>query len=833
MSLNNENLNKSNNSQNNGSYKGIKDLPIQNNEKLNSEDENLKLKGHNETNTTPFGRSIEEIAEDSEKEKFKQLPDELKNKGWKLNKNILKIPVPKSECYLAIELINRIKKDIRIINEYDYWWIGKDLKEGFHKSYKKFFYEHHEPRNKFLMRFKPNDLELDESFLNDSEIVADLSEYNVENILVYNYQILKDHDEEEDDFEDIEERFKYPTFESYPEPVKKEVLEIHGKNLFLEHLMESVSWKHQGDIKTIKLELLAVGTAYISINKDKIDSVHTYLNAPKGKGKTDATNGVKEAQPDQYVVDLPSFSSKSLFYGKDKILSPICNLLFLDDTNLTPDTIELLKLVFDNERLTKVHMTVLDGKFVKLPLPRLFKGIVNRAKDDLDSELGDRCYINSLEDTKENNPLDVKNKIKEKNIVIIDNENLNFKLKACYQYLIDEIITNDIHFFNPMLLFFNVQEHDNRNINHYLALSKGMMFYNYPKRKKIGNVLIGSYEDIKNTLDIVSKDFKIQKDKLSNTERLIINFLKNDDENDIYTYKIIGNALSLNDDTIRKNIKGRDNQVGLEAKGYIKITAPEEEYQPSIITLIKEDYSNSESIPQTPETYISLLKKNPLLVKRSIIINFITSRHILINDNIEKKLEKFLEKDSHGLDSYNSLCDMLEEFNSIIEKDNNVIYRNSDSHIKYEEDTHSKNVVKNINEEIFSFISDFERSLSEDAKHKEKPEKTKQKKNITQPNKSLHSLKDKNSNKDSRSHIHKNIYEILNQHGNLTIDGLNKFCDRLDDDLSESMRIMARELKFLEENLYLNHDNKTKKYHIKTEFTDYYKDKLEGLKDED
>lgn len=262
--------------------------------------------------------------------------------------------------------------------------------------------------------------------------------------------------------------------------------------------------------------------------------------------------------------------------------------MFLDDIKFTNDIIELLKLLLDNERKNKTHKTVVDHELVDIKLEGIFLGLLNRAKDDLDSELADRCYLNSLE---ENNPY-IKNKIKLNNITNIKNDNFNFKLKCAYQYLIDKKIT----VYNPMLLFFDVEKHDHRNINHYLSLANGMVFYNYDKRKTIDNITIGSYKDIENTLNIVVEDFTVQKDKLLDSHKKVLNELETDP--DCNTTKKLEGATGLSNETVRTKLRD------LELKGYIKISKePEYQFDPSeyeFIKSYKEDLKENSTLPMLP-----------------------------------------------------------------------------------------------------------------------------------------------------------------------------------------------------------------------------------------
>jgi hypothetical protein len=770
----------------------------------------------NLNNENPLGVHVEDIINPiGDNNLYKPLPDKLTVKGWILNKNTLKIPVFETEYYLNIEY-----KKTKNSRDFSYYWSYKDNKKGMNYKAKIFLNEELTVRTTKLLEYaKANRIEVDKSFFIDPEIIDPLNEYNIEQILKENYQITTDLLKEDPEFKD---RFKYKKFKDYPENVQKEAIEIIEKNEFLNYLLNSVSWKHQGDIKTAKLLLLSMATIYIK------EPVHQILNAEKGKGKTDVFNRVKEVQPDQYIIDLVSFSVKSLYYGKDNILNNQYNILIIDDVKFTNDIIELLKLLLDNERKKKIHRTVIDGKYNEMELEGYFLGLINRAKDDLDSELADRCYLNSLEDNKE---YKIKNRIKENNIINIDpyNERFNLILKCSYQWLIDK----EIKVYNPMLLFFEVQKHERRNINHYMALSKGMTFYNYNQRKTIDGITIGSYEDIKATLNIVVDDFQVQKDKLTDPEKKVIDELENNPEHD--TNKLLANALGLNHKYINELVKGRDNQNGLEAKGYIETTLEDKgSYNINTYTLLKtyKNPPNTNLIYTVPTEFIYCMSKNHLLVKQAIIINYLNSLYILINKYIEKKINSFIKNNGHSLENYNNLCLMLEDFNNFIKNDNNIIYLNSNSNITSKMFIEHNDIVKNINNEIFILLSDFQGSKQKVSKPTETVLKQKQGKKIPEDNKTVRHFRTEKDNKELRKVIQKEIYETLTKHGSLTKSNIIKYIPIFEKDPDSNYYIISKELDHLVD-MSLIEKNNDKYNRVYPDFEDHYNKNLKGLECED
>jgi len=525
-----------------------------------------------------------------------------------------------------------------------------------------------------------------------SELPYLLGKYSIESLMSENFKILQTQKEKEA----YDEQYPYKTFEDYPEHIQEEAIKIIEKNTFFTELLDSIGWKHEGDKETAMVLLLGCASVYIG------EPVHQILNAERGEGKSDTFNRVKELQPEQYNVDLVSFTVKSLYYGNKQLLNDEFNILWIDDVKLVEDMVELLKLILDNERKYKSHKTVINQKFEEMELEGYYLGLINRAKDDIDMELIDRCYLNSLS---ENNKRKIKNKIKEK---IVRNdmqyyENNTFILKACYQYLIDK----EIKVYNPLLLFLDVDEYSNRNISHYLEFMKAMSFYNYHKRQKIDDTTIGSFEDIAIVLNIISKEFTIQKDKLTDLEKSIINELEKNPENN--TNQKLATALERTSERIGQIIRGRDNQLGLKDKGYISVeTVDKGHFNQNEYTLLKsyKEDPNNEIIYQTLKNFTCLMSENHLLTKKAIIVNFLEYKLVLINKYIEKKLTTFLENTKIEIDSYSSLCELIDSFYNDIKEDNDVIYIDSSKKITKKDLKYHNKFITNINNEVFLLLSE-------------------------------------------------------------------------------------------------------------------------------
>lgn len=758
---------------------------------------------------------------------FETLPKELTAKNWKLEKNKLLIPVSEN----SIDYFT-IVKDNDTRNQPTYYY-SFERKENNNKPYnlsqsiqRANFIDIKDIKRDNEVIELSTELELfkDENtakkFINS--LLPEINKHNIKDLLKNNYDLLATIPE---DTQEIDKKFKYQTFEDYPENIQKEAIKIIESNKFLDELLNSIAWKHEGDKKTAKELLLSIASIYIE------EPVHYFLNAERGLGKTDIFNRVKELQPEQYIVDMVSFSAKYLFYTVKEEqyneLHPKYNILIIDDIKLTNEIIELLKLLLDNEREEKIHKTLVDQKPVKLDLPMMFLGLINRAKSDIDRELIDRCFIGVLETLKPIPEKNVKNKIKEVSFRDMDilHEKNNLILRACYQYLIDK----EIKVYNPYLLFFNVEEHSNRNIKHYISLMKAMSFYNYNQRQTIDNTTIGSHEDIDQVLNIVATDFNIQKDKLTELQKRIIDELETNEDNN--TYKKLEIALKTGYDVISKAITGRENQLGLEAMEYVEVIRSDIPREPNIVKF-KKSYksSNERKNYKTFKTFQCLIEKNPLLLKRTIIINYLDIRHILINKEVCIYIINFLKNNDFNIDSYTGLCEMIDQFIKSIKKDiQDLIYLDCTDNISLEElKYHNKKVSENI-QKIHTYIPNtiFDTSMSDKKKTTKNTLNQNRKKKTYKTLKNSKSLITKNSNEDHRKELHKIIYENVKIKGTKHKPRLIENMIIPNDNLLNPKKI-NKEIQYLLDNYYIEIDKL--EITILESFDKYYNEKLINLK---
>ncbi len=459
------------------------------NEKIKEENKNIE-------------KDIKELKDkelESSNLEYEKLPQELYDIGWFLNKNELLITYDYRPSWWYEEDNSRMNDEffysvLKESDNYEICWKTKE--EGTTKIYpissifktKKFITIIDDDRNRKLGQNAVNgDLPRDKNSIKSffDRLIPTLNKYDIEKKLKKNYEILSTKG-----IEEARKRYEFESFEDYPEDVQEEANKILNENKFFSELLDSISWKHEGDNETAILLLLSCGSIFIE------EPVHQLLNTEKGAGKTNIFFNVREILPEPYIMDLRTFSNKFLYYNAPN-LNKKYNILFIDDVPLNEEKIELLKEISDNNQKRKVLKTLIKQEIVEFELPGLYLSLLNRAKSEMDAELGDRHYINSLEGDKSHTNK-VKNKILE-NSLRNQEEYLNrkrFILKACFQKLID----NEVKIYNPYLVLFNVMEHGNRNISHYTGFIKSNTFYTQESRHQINNITIGSFEDMNSVL---------------------------------------------------------------------------------------------------------------------------------------------------------------------------------------------------------------------------------------------------------------------------------------------------------------------------------------------
>ena len=530
-----------------------------------------------------------------------------------------------------------------------------------------------------------------------SNIIPFLNKYKVKSLLDENFEILQQEIESESE----EEKYIYKTFEDYPEEVQKEANDILNNLDFIEEVLNTINWKHEGDKKTMIIELLSCGSLFIH------EPVHQYKDAKKGKGKTNGSNEIKGILPDQYVVDLPSFSSKSIYYHSTTILHPEFNFIFLDDIVLNEDKDELLKLITDNNRPMKSHKTVINGKPVEFILIGEYLVIMNRADtSNMNDQLFDRLYLNELEND-ENHEIKVKNKIKQ-NSILETNVFLE-KKRTMIKCAIQKLVDNNVKIFNPYLIFLNIKHHANRNINHYLGLIKAKTFFYQYQRSNIDDIIIGSIEDMEFVLSKVSESFETQKNKLDHVERSIIDFLKKNKGNE-FKLKELEKPIGMSNEHIKNKIFGKDGKMGLEAKGYVSVIQkdPNNIRSPYYVQYVENDSTpfKSEKSFTTLTTNTSFNEKNSLILKWNLIIPYLTLKQILINKNLVYSLEPILEKIKLDINNYENVVSFIKKsFNEIKDM---VEYITEDKTPSSEDLDYHKNFTQTKYDDFVKFIEEIE-----------------------------------------------------------------------------------------------------------------------------
>jgi hypothetical protein len=786
-----------------------------------------------ETETDKKLKEKDEIIKDLEREvglDKKDLPKELRDKGWILNGIEILIPYT-SDIYWCCKVNPESKKDKRLKKWLISWKYHTDketylIGEEFHGN---IFINRTSKegdteianRNKVMGRIT-KEHELPRGFKKvkeywDSQVKL-LNKNNVEEILINNFKTQKNAPEET---QESNEKSQYKTFPDYPEHIQKEAIGIIESNNFMDESLNCVGWKHEGNRKTAKLLLLGCASLVIG------EPVHEEITKDKGLGKTDINTNVKDQLPDQYVVNLTSFSSKALYYGADEDLHPLFNFIFLDDIVLDKDKIELTKLITDNTKTIKEHITVIDGKRVKFTLPGSYWVSSNRAKDDRDEELYDRFYSISLSNKKKHSAK-VKLKILDNNVRNNKKyvEKINLILKCAWQYLID----NRKKVYNPYLMFLDVREHSNRNIGHYTNLIKANTFINQSERKKLNNIWIGNMEDINTVLSDVTENYDINYYELNNTDKLILEYLKSDEKDN--TYQTIARAIGKHSSTVKKSINGDKESgiVGLETKGLINkdYVDPDNIKKGVYISFNKDEYTTFKTkiSIDTLDTFQKCLVNNKIKVKWNIIINYLEWLHILINERVYIYLNKYLiEKETYNLENYDEMIKFLEKATELI-KDECIIIEDSEepnfkNNITLNEFNYHKNFVEKYKSDIYisSSSENYEKSI--EVKNPLNQKQTKKKTNsLDTPEK----YPQYRINKEQRREIHQLVFENVQIKKIRQKPRLIESIAPIHDDSREHFRIIARELEFLEDEGYIEIDRI--EIRIIDTFHDYYYNNL-------
>jgi winged helix-turn-helix DNA-binding protein len=701
---------------------------------------------------------------------YEKLPQELYENGWFLNKNELLITYNyRPDWWDEQEDKSRINNEffytVKKINSKDYEICWKTRDERATETYaisekfvsKKFITETDNNRNRILgQNANLGDLPRDKGVIKDfwAGLITHLNKHNIQRILDRNFEVLQ-----EKGLEEREKRYEFQTFEDYPEKVQNEANEIIEENEFFKELLATISWKHEGDKETAILLLLSCGSIFIG------EPVHQLLNNARGKGKSNIFLNTRELLPDQYVMDLRNFSNKYLYYNA-KNLNPDYNILFFDDLPLNNEKVEILKELSDNNAVKKILRTLIEQKVVEFELPGLYLSLMNRAKSDIDSELEDRHYINSL-DSGAQRDSEVKNKILQNSIRNQDTylEKKRFVLKACFQKLID----NKVKIFNPYLILFNTLEHGNRNINHYTGFVKANTFYHQNKRTKIEGITIGTYEDMNFVLQILTEAFDIQKHKLKEDDIKIINHLRENPE--LNTYKQIAKATGLSNSQVKHKINGRENIQGLENKGFVKkIYIDDDDHKKGVlIHLVENDFLtvDKETNLITIVTAGDEEEDSPLILKWVVVVSFLEWLQILINNTVVSRLKILLEEKSQLLFfNYNSLVSFLKKVLEAISND--IIYiEDEDSYQSRDINYHQVFVTEKF-KEFFNFI----KKNNESVTSKQNLTLSPQKSEITH-NVELNTLNQCNqTKKELTNDIENDILKILNKDSDLLISEL-------------------------------------------------------------
>lgn len=476
-------------------------------------------------------------------------------------------------------------------------------------------------------------------------------------------------------------------FDSYPELIQKEALNIVNDGSLYDKYVDSISITHAGN-ETTKEQL-----ALISVSLFIGEPTHTELDANTGQGKTDVTTETVKNIPDCYVHHLSTVSPKNIYYDRDSYGA--YNIVIFDDVVLTDETIGLLKVLSDNNKPVKELKTVIDKKAVNFTLSGKFLVIITYAKDNPDEELLNRLYKLNMNIDEDSRSI-IKNKIKINTIINAEDNEIISKSRLIIQAAIQYLIEQDFEIFNPFAVLFDPTSLENRNIKHFIAMVKSKSFFHTINLKKINfagkTIYIGSYGDFKHVAEIWSKEADTQKYKLNDKEKLILDILteKTRDEaikdiedklneyknstptkqaeiiDSLDTRKTISKRIGVNETTVRNYL---DRSQGT-AKSLVDASLvnrvrfnSDNNNSPWVYYKVKKDDTKDEK-PLWHDWQIEDAKHfDTFEDKIKILLSLLYLANITVNEKGYTFLKKYCESENHSIDlnNYNSYYNFIND----------------------------------------------------------------------------------------------------------------------------------------------------------------------------
>ena len=516
-------------------------------------------------------------------------------------------------------------------------------------------------------------------------------------------EITEDEDADNDELDDTPQ-----SFSDYPEDIQHQAMQIINDGNVFQEIQESASLTHEGDTTTRDALILMESTLIVG------DGAHGLLGGETGGGKSDLAFAVALNFPDKHVHILRNISPKNIYYDFESYDEEY-NIIILDDIPFNEDLVNLCKELTDNTKKVKELKTVINGKSQTFRLKGKYEVIITYAKTIPDEELANRLFnlgVNIV-DKDELKSTDKKGKIRDNNI-IGGNENLiikrkRFIMQACIHYLIEQ----NIRVYNPYLSIFNPTNYNNRDVNHFINMTKARTFFEYTERKQIKvndevSITIGSFEDLSFVHDIWAKDEEAQLYKLSERQKKALKLLPEMTSDEAYKHvEWLNNELNstqsrgakkkLKDDEPLANSLAKKLKCSLSTLKY-DLDRFEQGTHKSLVEIgivdkikLDEDKRNSpnfyykvknEGASLNEQTNIDNIGKiaivntlNSSIVKQKIIIDLLLYANILLSKRGIHTLKNFCEnyKSNIDVEDYNHIIALLESFFETINNDEDII----------------------------------------------------------------------------------------------------------------------------------------------------------------
>lgn len=516
----------------------------------------------------------------------------------------------------------------------------------------------------------------------------------------------------DEDLQDAEDVETYQSFKDYPEDIQHQAMSILNEGTLFQEIEKSVSLTHEGHKTTRNALILMESSLFVG------DGVHGLLGGASGMGKSDLAFAIALNFPDKHVHILRNISPKNIYYDFESYDDDF-NILILDDIPFTEDLVNLCKELTDNTKKVKELKTVINGKSQTFRLKGKYEVIITYAKTLPDEELANRLFNVgvSIVDVGESNE-QVKNKIRDNNIQG-GNDNLIFErnrltIQACLHYLIEQ----KARVYNPFLSIFNPTNYNNRDINHFINMTKARTLFELPERKQIKVndetiITIGSIEDLSFVNEIWAKDEQAQLHKLSERQKKILELLPEMTSDDAFSHiEWLNNELLSQSRAYKKKIKDKEpfaSSLARQLKCNVHtlkhdLDRVSEGTHKSLIEIglvekikLDEDVRNSpnfyykvknegkvsnpdESIMQDMEISFAY-SLNSSIVKQKIIIDLLIYANIILSKQGIYTLKKYCNEYKQEIDveTYNDVFDFLQGFFDILDNDKHTIDLNTSS----------------------------------------------------------------------------------------------------------------------------------------------------------